>query len=87
MLFSVKVYVTVNCAISHRDVYVGLLSVYLDETFESSDAWPVQHQTYGYLPGQRALLPCDWYQFILVAQRVLVCEQLTQHHYSGMFWS
>jgi len=50
MLFSVKVYVTVNCAISHRDVYVGLLSVYLDETFESSDAWPVQHQTYGYLP-------------------------------------
>jgi len=33
------------------------------------DVWPVQHQTYGYLPSCKALLPISWYQIILLGDR------------------
>ena len=33
------------------------------------DAWPVQRQTYGYLPSRKASLPIGWYQIILLGDR------------------
>ena len=32
-------------------------------------AWPVQRQTYGYLPSHKASLPIGWYQIILLGDR------------------
>jgi len=37
------------------------------------DAWPVRHQTYGYLPSRRASLPFDWYQVILLGEPRHMC--------------
>ena len=38
-------------------------------TINVCDAWPVQHQTYGYLPSCNASLPIGWYQIILLGDR------------------
>ena len=34
-----------------------------------SDTWPVQRQTYGYLPSCKASPPIGWYQIILLGDR------------------
>ena len=39
------------------------------QTTEVSDAWPVRHQTYGYLPSRRVSPPVDRYQIILPRDR------------------
>ena len=41
------------------------------------DAWPVQRQTYGYLPSRRSSPPLYWYQIILLGDRG-TSEQLAQ---------
>ena len=33
------------------------------------DAWPVQRQTYGYLPSRRASPSIGWYQIILLGDK------------------
>ena len=33
------------------------------------DAWPVQRQTYGYLPSRKASPPTGWYEIILLGDR------------------
>jgi len=33
------------------------------------DTWPVQRQTYGYLPNRKASPPIGWYQIILHGDR------------------
>ena len=38
-------------------------------TINVCDAWPVRHQTYGYLPSPRASPLIGWYQIILLGDR------------------
>jgi len=49
-------------------VTVGLASHWPCVT-KVCDAWPVQRQTYDYLPSRRTSLPRDWYQIILLGDR------------------
>ena len=45
-----------------------------------SDAWPLQRQTYGYLPSRRASLPFDQYQMLRLMTEADMCEQLASCH-------
>ena len=45
-----------------------------------SDAWPLQRQTYGYLPSRRASLPFGQYQMLRLMTEADMCEQLASCH-------
>ena len=55
-------------------------------TTEVCDAWPLQRQTYGYLPNRKASLPLDRYQVYCLVTKAHVCEQLAQGCYLKAEW-
>ena len=50
-------------------VLISLFQAFRWRTTNVCDAWPVRHQTYGYLPSRKASPPIGWYQIILLGDR------------------